>query len=221
MQYTNPNLSEETKMALTEIEKQFISMRSSGSSIRKIAKKLNKSTRTICLWNKKFYRNIVEINSNEFNEFRNKIIKFKKAHLDFLIDEFENVKLAMAKSGMLKRKSDWDYEGYLKTIMKIAKLVEKFESDLLISSDSLKKIDESQIIDANSEDFEILSDENKIEIVKQKNKEIKEISGKKNENTFTELQKINEIAENYENNKNEIIENTEAINRNDNKTKVI
>lgn len=196
MEYSNPDISEETKLALTEIEKQFISMRSSGFPIRKIAKNLNKSTRTICLWNKKFYRNIVEINSKEFNEFRNKIIKFRNAHLDFLIEEFQNVKLAMVKSGMLNRKKDWDYEGYLKTMMKISKLVEKFESDLQISSDSIQKIDESQIIDADSEDIEILNEENNMVSELKKKEKIEENSEENTENMISEMQKT---GENYGN----------------------
>jgi hypothetical protein len=215
MEYTNPALPEETKLALTEIEKQFISMRSSGLPIRKIAKTLNKSTRTICLWNKKFYRNIVEINSNEFKEFRNKIIKFKNAHLDFLIEEFQNVKLAMAKSGMLNRKKDWDYEGYLEIMMKISKLVEKFESDLLISSDSVQKIDESKIIDADSEDIEILNDENNMVPEQQKNENSQPNSEENTENTFSETLKSDEKEGNTEDNANENAENTVLQDQND------
>jgi hypothetical protein len=217
MEYTNPDLPEEAKMALTEIEKQFISMRSSGLPIRKIAKNLNKSTRTICLWNKKFYRNIVEINSNELKEFRNKIIKFKNAHLDFLIEEFQNVKVAMAKSGMLYTKKNWDYEGYLETIMKISKLVEKFESDLLISSDSIQKIDESQIIDADSEDIEILSAENIVSPDEQKNENNQPNS---EENTVQKTPKNDENAGNTEGNANENIENIVVPEQNEDKINI-
>jgi hypothetical protein len=160
MEYSNPDLPEEAKTALSEIEKQFIAMRSSGLPIRKIAKSLNKSTRTIYKWNKKFYRNIVEINSEEFKELRNKIIRFKNTRLDFLIEEFKNVRDAMTKSELLYKKSHWDYEGYLETLLKISKLVDKFESDLLVPTANLQKIDESQIIDAENEEIELIPEEN-------------------------------------------------------------
>ena len=217
MDYQNPELNQEDKLILSDIEKQFIAMRSSGLPIRKIAKSLNKSTRTICLWNKKFYRNIIEINLNELNEFRSKIIKFKTAHLDFLIEEFQNVKLAMAKSRMLYKKKDWNYEGYLGMLNKIAKLIEKFESDLLISSDSIQKINESQIIDADSEDIEILSVENMASPDEQKNENSLPGSEENNENKFSEMQKTDDNAGNTEDSINENTENVVVPDQNETK----
>jgi hypothetical protein len=114
----------------------------------------------------------------------------------------------MAKSRMLYSKKDWDYEGYLETLNKIAKLVEKFESDLLISSNSIQKIDESQIIDADSEDIESISDENKIEIEQQKNENTQPNSEENIENTFSETLKIVKNKGNTEDNTNENVENT-------------
>jgi hypothetical protein len=166
MDYTNPALPEEAKTALTEIEKQFIQMRSAGLPIRKIAKTLSKSTHTICKWNKKYYKNIVEITSDEFKDLRNKIVDFKSSRLDFLIDEFKNVKDAMSKSESLTKKNYYSYEGYLDLMMKLSKLIEKFESDLLIYSNKVPQIDESQIIDAENEDIEIIPEENTVAPVK-------------------------------------------------------
>jgi hypothetical protein len=228
MEYTNPALPEEAKMALTEIEKQFISMRSSGLPIRKIAKTLNKSTRTICLWNKKFYRNIVEINSEEFKELRNKIVRFKNTRLDFLIDEFKNIKDAMANNTTLRRKNYYNYESHLDLMMKISKLIEKFESDLLISSDSLQKIDESQIIDASSEDIETVPENTNtapeqkkcenVNVVLEENTENTQSNSEENtENTFSETQKSDENEGNTEDNTNENIENNVVPKQNDTK----
>jgi hypothetical protein len=47
-------------------------------------------------------------------------------------------------------------------MMKISKLIEKFETDLLISSDSTQIIDDSNIIDAENEDIDIVSEENNV-----------------------------------------------------------
>jgi hypothetical protein len=139
----NNDLSEETKIALTDIEKQFISMRSSGDSVRKIAKSLKKSTRTICKWNRIYYRNIVEMNTEEFAELRKKIVKFKNTRIDFLMEEFKNIKEAMIKSESLYDKKNWNYEGYLETLMKVSKLVDKFESDLLVPSPNYQNAEDS------------------------------------------------------------------------------
>jgi len=160
MDYTNLNLSEKAKIALTEIEKQFIEMRSSGMPIRQIAESLNKSTHTICNWNKKYYKNIVEISSKEFKALRDKIVKFKSTRLDILIDEFKNVKEAMSKSDVLTKKNYYDYDGYLGLLMKLSKQIEEFEADLIVSSKKESDFNESKIIDAENEDVELISENN-------------------------------------------------------------
>jgi len=70
-------LSPDLASALSGIEKQFIMMRSSGASVRDIAKKLKKSPHTICKWNKKFSNEIISARNFEFCDLQKKIIESK------------------------------------------------------------------------------------------------------------------------------------------------
>jgi DNA-binding Lrp family transcriptional regulator len=171
MDYTSPNMSDKAKIALTEIEKQFIEMRSSGMPIRQIAETLNKSTHTICNWNKKYYKNIIEFSSDEFKTLRDKIVKFKSTRLDFLLDEFKNVKEAMAKSETLTKKNYYNYDGYLNLLMKLSKQIDDFEADLMTSSKKESDFSDSDIIEAESEDIELIPEKNPADPEKMQNNE--------------------------------------------------
>ncbi|MCX6166231.1 MAG: hypothetical protein NTU73_15450, partial [Ignavibacteriae bacterium] len=105
--------------ALTGIEKQFIMMRSSGSSIRDISKKLKKSSRTICDWNKKFAKEIIGLRNTEFCELQKKVIDTKTLLLNFLKREFERVSRLLEKHKMDVNESYGGYNKYLELFVKI------------------------------------------------------------------------------------------------------
>ena len=123
--------NEETKSALSAIERQFILMRSNGSSIRDIAKKLKKSTHTICDWNKKFYKELLEARNNIFCELQKKIIDSKTFRLDFLRSEINRVSKILSKENVNESGFGSNYDKILNYYAKLSDLMSSFEIDLL------------------------------------------------------------------------------------------
>ncbi|MCX6164057.1 MAG: helix-turn-helix domain-containing protein [Ignavibacteriae bacterium] len=74
MEYINPNISQKIAEKLSSIERQFIFMRAEGASIRDIAKKMKKSTHTVCNMNKKFSKQIFNIRNAQFSDLQKKVI---------------------------------------------------------------------------------------------------------------------------------------------------
>ncbi len=166
MKYSNPNLDPKTIAVLNDIEKKFIKMRASGETIRDIAKKLNKSTHTICDWNKKYFHNIIEIQSSEFRELQKKIINYKTARLDFLKQEFDNVKKSLAKRNLAYEKDFWRYDDYLNLILRLSDIMDKFEFDMLTMAGNHKTIRAANVLNTENEEGEIVSVANSVSTTK-------------------------------------------------------
>jgi transposase len=117
--------------ALTAMEKQFVLMRFSGSSIRDIAKKLKKSTRTINNWNKKFAKEIIGIRNSEFCDLPKKVIESKTERLNFLKNEFTRVSNLLKKQKIDVNETFGNYEKFLELFVKLSDLMSSCESDIL------------------------------------------------------------------------------------------
>jgi hypothetical protein len=117
--------------AITAIEKRFLLMRSSGSSIRDIAKTLNKSNTTICSWNKKFAKELIGIRNTEFCDLQKKVIESKTLRLNFIIGEFERISKLLKKHKMDVNEAYGGYNKYLELFVKLSDLMSACESDIL------------------------------------------------------------------------------------------
>jgi hypothetical protein len=117
--------------ALSAMEKQFVKLRSSGSSIRDIAKKLKKSTTTICSWNKKFSRNILSARNKSFCELQKKVIDLKNSRIDFLKSEIERISKILKKSDMKECGGFSGYDSLFSRFVKISEILSAYENDIL------------------------------------------------------------------------------------------
>jgi len=72
IEYTNPDILTQTAGKLSDIERKFVHMRAGGATIKDIAKKLKKSTHTICDMNKKFTKHVFNIRNAQFSTFKKK-----------------------------------------------------------------------------------------------------------------------------------------------------
>ncbi len=123
--------------------KKFIELRSSGHTIREIAKILDKSTRTIVDWNKKYCSLIFEVQNGELAEFKKKLLNERKARLDFLNLTLEKLKTKLEKTEVIMR-----YDKILALFIKLAKSIDDCQKNIVLSeiSDNIAKIDENAII---------------------------------------------------------------------------
>jgi hypothetical protein len=131
MENINIELPPNLQATISEMEKAFISMRSSGSSIRDIAKTLKKSSTTICSWNKKFAKEIVAIRNTEFCDLQKKVIDSKTKRLNFLRGEFERASQLLKKNKMDVNDVFGSYNKYLELYIKLSELMSASESDIL------------------------------------------------------------------------------------------
>ena len=143
--------------AITAMEKRFLLMRSSGSSIRDIAKTLKKSPTTICSWNKKFAKEIIGIRNTEFCDLQKKVIESKTMRLNFLKGEFERISNLLKKHKMDVNESYGGYNKYLELFVKLSDLMSACESDILTVGVKFKDNIEPEIYQcendtANSDD---------------------------------------------------------------------
>lgn len=123
-------IPDSVKDSLTEIEKQFIQMRSSGLSINSIARQLKKSTHTISDWNKK-YADIVLVGRNaEFCELQKKVIEFKLLRLNFLKSEVFRISEILSKIDVGGSNEEYEYEDLFEWFIKLCDLMISYESDL-------------------------------------------------------------------------------------------
>jgi hypothetical protein len=117
--------------AITAMEKRFLLMRSSGSSIRDIAKTLKKSPTTICSWNKRFAKEIIGVRNTEFCELQKKVIETKTLRLNFLKREFERVSKLLEKHKMDVDETYGEYNKYLELFVRLSDLMSSCEADIL------------------------------------------------------------------------------------------
>jgi transposase len=145
MEYHNPNVSPNLAEKLTAIERMFITMRSNGSSIRDIAKKLRKSTNTISSWNRKFDRHIIALRNYEFCDLQKKIIESKSIRLKILKNELEKISAVMQNFKFDSEQSDWEYKEILSTFVQLSNLMTDCEFDLLTVGVKYKDNNESEL----------------------------------------------------------------------------
>jgi hypothetical protein len=109
-------------------DEQFINMRASGQSLRQISRKLKKSPNKLCDLNKKYFREISDLKNAKLEVLQKIVFERKKARLDFLTEQLENMKDALKNREMLMR-----YDTILKMSLKIADSLNKCERDMLIT----------------------------------------------------------------------------------------
>jgi hypothetical protein len=177
--------------ALTAMEKQFISMRSSGSSIKDIARTLKKSNQTVCDWNKKFAKEILTLRYSEFCNLQKKVIDLKSSRLDFIKKEIERVKNILQKQKISKDESLYEYNKILELYFKLSDKMSNFESEMLmvgirykdnISPETGTKEDEN-----NENSVSPVSEENQ----KNENKKDTKIAVNSKFSAYTKLSKTN------------------------------
>jgi len=139
MEYTNPNISHKTAEKLSSIERQFIFMRANGDSIRNIAKKMKKSTRDICVMNKKFTKDIFNIRNAQFSELQKKVIDLKFIRLNFLKGELEKIINVLQKNKLSEDEPYWQYNDSLELFIRLSDLMSACEYDMLTVGTNFKE----------------------------------------------------------------------------------
>lgn len=128
MDYTNKNFDEATKSKLSSIEEQFINMRATGQTVRQIARKLKKSTQTICDLNKKYFRQISDIRNEKLEVLQKRMYEQKQERLDFLSEQ-----LQILKENAKENEVFLNYERSITLAIKISLALNKCERDMQIS----------------------------------------------------------------------------------------
>lgn len=139
MEYKNPNIDPKTAQKLSSIERQFIFMRANGDSIRDIAKKMKKSTRTVCGLNKKYSTHIFNIRNAQFSELQKKVIDLKSVRLNFLKNLIEKVIKILNNDEYLAEEPDWKFNDTLQIFIRLSELMSACEQDLLSVGTNFKE----------------------------------------------------------------------------------
>ncbi|MBI5403416.1 MAG: hypothetical protein HY959_08425 [Ignavibacteriae bacterium] len=116
---------------ISDIERRFLTLRSSGTSIREIAKKLKKSTHTICEWNKKFSKDLLELRNKVFCNLQQKIIDSKTERLEFLKKELARISEEMKNAELHPAGFNNPYGDALNLYLKLSDMISVCEIDLL------------------------------------------------------------------------------------------
>jgi transposase len=161
MDYTNPDISPSAAARLTDIERRFLALRSSGSSIRDIARKLNKSSRTICEWNKKYSNNLLELRKNIFCDLQKKIIDSKTERLEFLKKELDRIATHMKNEKLHHDGFSNPYSKALELYIKLSDIISVCEIDLLkVGINFRDNIDPESVSDSEKDVFNVFKNEN-------------------------------------------------------------
>jgi transposase len=111
-----------------EVESQFMTLRSAGLSVREIARKLGKSTNTVCLLNKKYFKEITDIKNAKLTDLQKKIFEQKKERLDY----FKEL-LCILSQRIYKAEIMMKYQDMVELSLKISESINKCERDMLIT----------------------------------------------------------------------------------------
>ena len=139
MEYRNPNITPSITGKLSDIERQFIIMRAEGTSIRDIARKMKKSTHTICDMNKKFSKYIFNIRNAQFSELQREVIDLKRSRLNFLKGELEKVLKRLKENELSENKPPWEYNDSLSIFVRLSELMSACEYDMLSVGTNFKE----------------------------------------------------------------------------------
>ena len=105
-----------------ESQKQFIEMKSKGLSFDSIAKELNLSKSTLLRWNKKFEKEILELEKIELSEIKEKLLVAKKHRIEFLSEMLGEIKTEMKEQPLLL-----SYDKLVKLSLKIIQQFDRSE----------------------------------------------------------------------------------------------
>jgi hypothetical protein len=151
MDKINIDLPPGLESTITAMEKKFILIRSSGDSIRNISKTFKKSTHTICDWNKKFAKKILDARNAEFCDLQKEVIESKTACLKLIKNEFNRSSNILKKQKIDVNETFGGYEKFLDFFVKHSELMSSCESDILFVGVKFKDNIEPEI---NSAKFE-------------------------------------------------------------------
>jgi hypothetical protein len=134
MEYSIEDLLDEDEKGkkLSDLDKRFIRLRATGSTVRDIARRLKKSASTICDLNKKYFSEITDIRNAELAELQKKIYEQKQSRLDFLNQQFLIVWEKINHTEVIMR-----YESMVKLALKISDSINKCERDMQITDCSM------------------------------------------------------------------------------------
>jgi hypothetical protein len=113
--------------------KKFIELRSSGHSLRDIASVVGISTHTLVKWNRKYCNVVFEVQSEELNAYKKKILQDKLSRLEYLNSRFSLLKDRLENTEMMIR-----YDRMLLLLMKISKSIDECEKNVILSEISGK-----------------------------------------------------------------------------------
>jgi hypothetical protein len=124
--------------------KKFIELRSSGLTLRDIAKTLNRSLTTIVKWNKQYSSITFEVQSEELKEFKQKLLEEKKSRLNYLNNNFIKIRDRLENSEIILR-----YDKMLVMLMKLSKSIDECQRNLVLTevTENFNKIDENSVAD--------------------------------------------------------------------------
>ncbi|MBI5402902.1 MAG: helix-turn-helix domain-containing protein [Ignavibacteriae bacterium] len=164
MDYRIPNISPGTASKLSDIECKFLTLRSSGSSVREIARKLKMSSRTVCDWNKKFSKELLELRNKVFCDLQQKIIDSKTERLDFLKKELKRIAEKMENAKLDSNGFSNPYGDALSLYIKLSDMISICEIDLLkVGINFRDNIEPESNHDADSGVFPVSGNENTTE----------------------------------------------------------
>lgn len=138
-----------------EIDKQFIEMRSTGFTVRDIAKKLKKSTNTVCNLNKKYFKEITDIKNAKLSELQKKIFEQKKECLDFFKEQLLVLNEKIHHSEIIMK-----YQDMVNLSLKISDSINKCERDMLITEITSNNISGTGVIEENAQELTVNTEDN-------------------------------------------------------------
>lgn len=123
--------------------KKFIELRSSGLTLRDIAKTLNRSLTTIVKWNKQYSSIAFEVQSEELKEFKQKLLEEKKSRLNYLNNNFIKIRDRLENSEIILR-----YDKMLVMLMKLSKSIDECQRNIVLTevTENFNKIDENSVL---------------------------------------------------------------------------
>jgi hypothetical protein len=108
--------------------KKFIELRSEGHSLREISKIIDKSTRTLVKWNKKYCTVVFEVQAGELKTFKQKILEEKKSRLEYLNLNYSKIKDKLEHSEIIMR-----YDKMLALLIKLSKSIDDCQKNIILS----------------------------------------------------------------------------------------
>jgi hypothetical protein len=139
---------------MTQLDKikKFIELRSSGYSLRDISKILILSSHTLVKWNKKYCSVVYEVQSEELNAYKRKILDEKLSRLEYLNSKYTKLKEKIDNAEIIMR-----YDRMLILLMKISKSIDDCQKNIILSeiSDKIDELDKNDILNEISSEEKV------------------------------------------------------------------